>query len=192
LRASGDQNYYGYVSNSPLGLVDPFGLYESDVHRDLTACLAKKAGLSTSAANFLGAVNQGVDDRRTMSPFNSEQSRRDWHFTTPSRRADLRQAALGGSLDALGMYLHALQDSYSHAGFDPDFGHLMAGSDPDKTYLDPDKANAMARDTYDAIRRWMEVKTGLPQPDDWDNLAGMVDRFNRARTSHEKKKLLCQ
>ena len=192
MRASADRNFYNYVSNSPYNLVDPFGLYEEDVHGDLTVCLAKHAGFSDSDARRLGAVNQGVDERWTTSPYRSEQARRDWHFTTPERRADLRQAALEGTVDALGMYLHALQDSYSHAGYNPDYGHLRDLSEPDKTYNDPEKANRMARDTYNAIREWLEAQTGNHVPDHWNKIAGQVDRFNRARTAHEKKKALCQ
>ncbi len=192
LRAGVDRNYYSYVSNTPLNLVDPFGLYEEDVHRDLTVCLAKHAGFSDSAANWLGAVNQGVDERRTTSPYYSEQARQNWHFTTPERRAELRGAALEGSVDAMGMYLHALQDFYAHAEFGPERGHLFQGHGPDKTYNDPEKANKMAKDTYNAIREWMEAKTGVHVPDQWDELRDQVDRFNRARTSHKKKEVLCK
>src|SRR5207237_3921642 len=150
-------------------------------------CLAKRAGFPDSAARALGAANQGVDDRWATSPYRSEQARQEWHFTTPERRADLRQAAFEGIVDELGMYLHALQDSYSHAGYKPDYGHLRDLSEPDNTYNDPEKANRMARDTYNAIREWMEAKTGIRQPDQWSDLAKQVARFNRARPAHEKQ-----
>jgi RHS repeat-associated protein len=192
LRAGADRNFYNYVSNTPLNMIDPFGLYEEDVHRDLTVCLAKHAGFSDSAAQRLGAADQGVDDRRTTSPFSDEGARRDWHFTTPGRRADLRQQAMGGSVDSLGQYLHALQDSYSHAGYEPDWGHIRDWHGPDKTYNDPDKANQMARDTYDAIRQYIQSITGMPVPDEWDDIADRVNNFNRARSANDKKKYLCQ
>ncbi|MFQ5991852.1 MAG: hypothetical protein ACE5NA_05385, partial [Nitrospiraceae bacterium] len=99
---------------------------------------------------------------------------------------------LGGSVDSLAEYLHTLQDSYSHAGFHPDVGHLLEMHGPDKTYNDPEKANRMARDTYNAIRKWMEAKIGVPVPDEWADIRDRVDRFNRARTAQEKKKGLCK
>ena len=98
-------------------------------------------------------------------------------------------ASLEGGVAELGMYLHALQDSYAHEDYGPVRGHAPWHA-PDKTYNDPQKANRMARDTYDSIRKWMEAKTGIPVPDQWEELRDQVDRFNRARTAHEKRKAL--
>jgi RHS repeat-associated protein len=187
-----DLNLYTYVSNSPLNAVDPFGLYEEDVHRDLTFCLAKHAGFPAAGARRIATSNQGTDDNPETSPFASVRAQRDWHFTTEARRADLWQRALDGNLDQLGQYLHALQDSYSHEGFRPGVGHFFAGHRPDKTYNDPEKANRMARDTYNHVRQYLQVTTGQPMPDHWDQIRGQVDRFNRARTAHEKRKILCR
>ncbi len=186
-----DLNPYSYVSNSPLNAVDPFGLYEEDVHRDLTFCLARSAGYSSSAARRIAASDQGVDDSPATSPIaGGVRARRDWHFTTEARRTDLWQRALDGNLDHLGQYLHALQDSYSHEGFGPKYGHWTHR--PDKTYRDPEKANRMARDTYYHLRQYLHVTTGQPVPDHWDQIREHVDRFNRARTAHEKRKSLCR
>ena len=185
-----DLNHYAYVSNSPLNAVDPFGLYEEDVHRDLTYFLARHAGYPQAAARRIAASNQGTDDNPETSPFASVQARRDWHFTTEERRAELGQRALDGNFDHLGQYLHALQDSYSHEGFGPRFGHAIAGHAPDKTYNDPEKANRMARDTYNRVRQYLQAITGQPVPDYWDQIRDQVDRFNRARTAHEKRKIL--
>lgn len=62
----------------------------------------------------------------------------------------------------------------------------------DKTYNDPEKANRMARDTYNRLRQYLQVTTGQSVPDRWDQLREQVDRFNRARTAHQKKKVLCR
>ncbi|HZY30750.1 MAG TPA: RHS repeat-associated core domain-containing protein, partial [Candidatus Methylomirabilis sp.] len=187
-----DLNLYTYVSNAPLNAVDPFGLYEEDVHRDLTFCLAKHAGFSAAGARRIAASNQGTDDNPETSPFAGRDARRDWHFTTEARRTELWQRALDGNLDHLGQYLHALQDSYSHEGYPPWRGHLFRGHRPDKTYNDPEKASRMARDTYNRIRQYLQVTTGQAVPDHWDQIREHVDRFNRARTTHEKKKALCR
>lgn len=61
---------------------------------------------------------------------------------------------------------------------------------PDKTYNDPEKANRMARDTYNRIRQYLQVTTGQAVPDHWDQIREQVDKFNRARTAHEKRKIL--
>jgi RHS repeat-associated protein len=187
-----DLNLYTYVLNSPLNAVDPFGLYEEDVHRDLTFCLARTAGYSSSASRRIAASNQETDDNPETSPFAGREARRDWHFTTEARRTDLWQRALDGNLDQLGQYLHALQDSYSHERYPPWRGHLFQGHRPDKTYNDPERANRMARDTYNHLRQYLQVTTGQSVPDHWDQIREHVDRFNRARTAHEKRKTLCR
>lgn len=187
-----DLNLYTYVSNSPLNAVDPFGLYEEDVHRDLTFCLARRAGYSDTAARRTAAADQGTDDNPATSPYAGREARRDWHFTTEARRTELWKRALDGNLDVLGQYLHALQDSYSHEGTGPLIGHLDFGHAPDRTYNNPEKANRMARDTYNRLRQYLEVTTGQSVPDHWDQLRGQVDQFNRARTAHEKRKILCR
>ncbi|MBI4380399.1 MAG: hypothetical protein HY574_04325, partial [candidate division NC10 bacterium] len=188
-----DLNLYTYVSNSPLNAVDPFGLYEEDVHRDLTYCLAARTGFSQSAARRIAASNQGTDDNPATSPiYGGRQALRDYHFTTEARRADLFSRAVEGrNLDVLGQYLHAFQDSYSHEGLTPG-KHLLRGHAPDKTYNDPEKANQMARDSYNRLRQYLQVTTGQSVPDHWDQLREQVDRFNRARTAHQKKKVLCR
>jgi hypothetical protein len=172
--------------------VDPFGLYEEDVHRDLTFCLARHAGYPDAAARRIAASDQGVDDDPETSPYASVWARSDWHFTNSPRRVELWERALNGNLDMLGQYFHALQDSYSHAGFGPLVGHARAGGAPDKTYNNPEKANHMARDSYNHLRQYLQVTTGQPVPDQWDQVREQVDRFNRARTAHEKRKISCR
>src|SRR5688500_1474644 len=54
--AGGDVNLYGYVFNAPTNFIDPFGLYETDVHYHLTKDLAKRAGLSDIAAEIIATA----------------------------------------------------------------------------------------------------------------------------------------
>jgi len=61
---------------------------------------------------------------------------------------------------------------------------------PNKTYNDPEKANRMGHDTYNRIRQYLQVTTGQAVPDHWDQIREQVDQFNRARTAHEKRKIL--
>jgi hypothetical protein len=183
-------NRYAYAGNDPVNKSDPNGHYERDVHKDLTEALAEAAGAPSDVASAIAAGNQGMDDNPAtspmgMSPFGKAvEVRADYHFTTPERRAEmLNDFKKSGTAADLGAYLHALQDSFSHAGFGPRFGHASQFKAPDKTYNDPKKANNMANATYDAIRN-----SGLAwQPaTPWDTIKGAVNEFNSAKTPDQK------
>jgi RHS repeat-associated protein len=182
-----DHNLYTYVSSSPLSAVDPFGLYNDDVHLNLTYCLARHAGFSVVQAGRVAARNLLIDYDPETAPVTPRnvQARRDWHFTTPERRVELWSIAIEGTLEDLGNYMHALQDSYSHAGFEPPLGHVHTPL-PDITAADPQRANRMARDTYNHLRIWLETQTGQQSPDRFDQIRDQVDRFNRAWTAGAK------
>src|SRR6266481_1434272 len=184
-------NRYAYTLNNPLKYIDPNGLYEEEVHRDLTIVLARAAGFSETTATAIGAADQGVDDSSTTGPFAGEDARRDYHFTTDNRRKDLYYAFdSSGSVNDLGVYLHAEQDSFSHAGYGPKTGHLLAGHAPDKTYNDPDKADKMAQDTYNVL---VSAATNLGVNNgrvSWQKIDKLVGEFNRAKTKDEKDKIL--
>ncbi len=189
--AGSDSNLYLYVGNSPMNAVDPFGLYNDDVHLNLTYCLALHAGFTTVQAGRIAARDILIDydpETAPMPPLNV-QARRDWHFTTPERRLEAWNIALEGSLEDLGNYLHALQDSYSHETYGPIAGH-WPDPRPDLTHTNPERANRMARDTNDHLRTWIETRTGQQQPDRFAQIRDEVDRFNRARTGAAKARYL--
>jgi RHS repeat-associated protein len=192
-------NKYRYALNNPLRYVDPNGLYEEDVHRDLTVALAMAAGISAPVATRIGGGDQGVDDNPAtspmgMSPFgDAVQVREDFHFTSAARKNELYSAfERSGRPEDLGIFFHAQQDSYSHAGFGARFGHLSAGHAPDKTYTDPAKADRMALDTFtllgNAKGRLGEAHRGL----DYKTISPFIQAFNRARTTQEKQRALQQ
>jgi RHS repeat-associated protein len=218
--AGGDQvkpqtfNKYQYAQNNPLRYVDQTGAYEEDVHRDLTTMLAYAVGFTWSEATTIGQADQAVDeDERNPEQFDLDgpgyQARRDFHFTTSERRAELfqlfevsahgsdpnlkqyRWATKDGALGDLGTYMHALQDSFSHAGFGPRLGHLFAGHAPDKTFKDVLKANIMARESYDALAKALAAfhfssANRIP----WANIKSFVNRFNKAKSTKEKRAIL--
>jgi RHS repeat-associated protein len=179
-------NRYRYGLNNPLRYIDPDGLYEEDVHRNLTAVLALAAGFNSETATAIGAATQWVDDDPRTDPtatrnLLNEQMRADYHFTSEARRTTMwAQFERERSVTALGEYMHALQDAYSHQGFGARYGHASAGKTPDKTTTDVAKADRMAKDTYD---RLMSARTSLSattQPVPYNRLEKLVAKFNRA------------
>jgi len=171
-------NKYRYALNNPLRYADRNGLYEQDVHFDLTFALAYAAGYSSTQSLRIAGADQGVDDNPATGPFTGNDARRDFHFTTANRRAEMWDYA--GMEEGLGVYLHAEQDSFSHAGFGPAVGHLLAGHSPDKTYTDPTKADSMASDTYQALQQAgvnIGTATGaIP----YSEILPFIQAFNRA------------
>ncbi|MFN2529832.1 MAG: RHS repeat-associated core domain-containing protein [Pyrinomonadaceae bacterium] len=206
-------NKYAYTLNNPLRYVDPKGLYEEDVHLQLTYALGMAAGFTARDAWNIALGDQGVDDDPNRSPMTvfGVEARRNYHFTTQARRDELWGDFVSASgaytgpnnnnesaLDSLGTFLHAEQDSYSHAGYGPVLGHLSAGHAPDKTYTDPAKADRMAEDTYNRLTTAATVlynnhKISFQyKPLEWKVVKPLVQAFNRARTPEEKQKALTQ
>src|SRR5262249_38436671 len=63
------------------------------------------------------------------------------------------QCDLGG----LGVYLHSLQDTFSHGGFESDtWGHASALHYNDKTASDLTKSAQMAAATWNALQEWLK------------------------------------
>ena len=184
-------------SEQSLRYVDRNGLYEEDVHQGLTNALALAVGISASIAARIAGADQWTDDKPDDEPCESiwrQEPRRPYHFTSLGRRNELYAAfEASGGPEALGIFFHAQQDSFSHEGFGPDVGHLAAGFTPDKTYNDPVKADRMGQDTFE---RLVAAAARLPgggyKPLDWKTISPLVQAFNRARTDKDKQRALQQ
>jgi RHS repeat-associated protein len=176
---AGGINQFAYVGNNPQNRIDPSGLYEIDVHYYLTYFLALKTGCFTDAeAQLIAIATQYTDVDPTTAPdlgvsnfpasdpdYGQQQRNMDFHGLHPGSHQPYlqrlwRQATAGNmssvqgeidNLNGLGLYLHYLQDTFSHEGFtNPSWGHWYSHG-PDKTNSDVEKAMRMAGATWKAL-----------------------------------------
>jgi hypothetical protein len=158
--------------------------YETPVHLGITMALAEMAGFSNAEAFEMAKFDQATDDDPATDPLPSlaVNARRDFHFVTFSRLGELRMAAQkcratpdAAEFKAIGQYLHAFEDTYSHRGWGPLAGHAIALHTPDKPWTEP---NAF-RDMF--VQKWGELllirRTCIRRAVDIDALTA---RFSRA------------
>lgn len=198
-------------------LTNPVPVYGRDVHFSLTEALAMAAGFDSSDAGKIAYYNQEVDDNKKTTPepqasygYLKEgdalgiQRRKDWHFTTAARRAEIKAIFLSScSLEDLGKYMHAFQDQYSHFGLGPGIGQVGSKVDKngeptewstnvddwhaaDYTSSDVEKANKMAEDSFIELRNAASYLAGkgklaLHYPAiNYSEISGLVNNFSKA------------
>ncbi|HVP40701.1 MAG TPA: RHS repeat-associated core domain-containing protein, partial [Candidatus Krumholzibacteriaceae bacterium] len=129
-------NLYSLAGNSPVTTYDPTGRWwTTTVHGAYTYKIAKFAGLSDGLARIIAEADMSVDNNfwtaSTWAGFFSADLRRYWHFPT---KLELENARIicRTTLDPkeFGKYLHVIQDSYSHAGYDSTHVSNLAVDDP--------------------------------------------------------------
>jgi hypothetical protein len=96
-----------------------------------------------------------------------------------------------GAPEDLGAFLHPQQDSFSHANFGPEWGHIDLrsadlGAYYDDTFFNPQSADEMARDTFDRLVEARALLGENGEPVNYGLISPFVERFNRAQTPGAK------
>jgi RHS repeat-associated protein len=175
----GGVNQFRYVGNNPQNATDPSGLYNEDVHYYLTYFIATRFScLNGNEARLIADADQSTDENPDTKPFpglsiTQASQNNDYHafnLWVNSRMGELRAAAVCKDHNYVGMgrYLHFLQDTYSHSGFQSSmygqFGFngvdfpVIGGFVVDNTNWHPEKSDEMARNTFFAIYEFARKK----------------------------------
>lgn len=198
-------NLYAYTAGDPVNGSDPTGLYEEDVHRHLTVFLALKAGFNFTAALRIGAETEALDLDARDAMYGGGANNANmisYHFVSPRRLLDMRHQALTGSVlndqsfRAIGEFLHAWEDSYSHQESPDrrdfqqqyhdkhpvtrqDIGHGRHKHRPDWTWDRSKLTLQMAEATYNQLvalcAPYRDQCKGTPQP--FSTFRSQVERF---------------
>jgi len=139
---AGGMNLYSYSYQNPINYIDPYGLWDEDVHSGTdnksygTYKWARDAGFSPSQSKALVLANAATDKYANWAPVAGVPGR---HFDTAignvdsrklfaehdlQRAIDLyRQGNECESLKTLGRGLHSVQDEPAHMGWMPILAH---------------------------------------------------------------------
>jgi RHS repeat-associated protein len=189
---------YLYCHADPVNNVDPSGMYEIDTHLYLTWYLARAAGFPNAAD--IGIATQSADapgsTKDAMYGGANRANMDNFHFVSKERLAELRGLMYANptDLEKIGDYFHALEDTYAHCDgvgdrnwkyyHDADsisdwtdIGHGLHGHDPDFTWKDVKKANAMAKMVFDEFVAFAKHQ-GIRGASSWFSIQGKVNEFN--------------
>ena len=153
------------------------------------------AGLSHNQSKTIAFYDQFTDENPETLPANSDSiegviqtvknvsngTTEYYHFTTREEALSrIGEAMSNKSLEDFGTALHTFQDTYSHEGLTW-YTHIIKGKDPDKTWLAPDKAEAMAKSTFYILRGMNVFMNGLGDKKSEDYIAETDKLWNKSR-----------
>ena len=162
LGEAGGMNLYRAMGNAPNNWRDPFGLYEEDVHYYKTIEWALKSGIDSRIAVRIAAADQKVDDNIFSNPkywpINLVLGGKFYFQTREYAYVGLGQALDTGNIEQFGMFLHILQDSYSHEGYyltlmGHFFDTVVFGKNPDRYMCSSKRDTEMREDTM----KWLKL-----------------------------------
>jgi hypothetical protein len=163
---------------------ESFG-YNLKVHLTLTAFLLRAAGMEPSMADQISQADQGMDDPSTDA-WRSLEMRELYHFPTTARLLALRTEAMSRcDAASAGQYMHALEDSFAHQGFDAVLGHFWTPI-PDWADWNVPRAMDMAERKYTEATAMVgscPAFKGSSVATPWAAINGSVRNFLRDRTS---------
>jgi RHS repeat-associated protein len=148
----GGMNLYKYALNSPVNSTDRRGLYDEEGHGKSTEA-AREIGVLNFIANAITQAN--VDTDRLFNPCDCSATTNKYHFNT--RDGAWKMIRDAPNIVVLGRALHALQDTYAHAGMTCGVNsgrrHLMGN--PDK-FVGNSRDLQMMKATEEALRAYFE------------------------------------
>ncbi|MDQ6785903.1 MAG: hypothetical protein M3033_03675, partial [Acidobacteriota bacterium] len=158
----------------------------------VTTALALAAGFDINTANSIGLYNQYVDDNpktsATSNLFNFK-ARRDYHFTSEKQRAKLWQAFVAAPNAAnLGIFMHANQDSFFHAGYNYVIGHMFKGVRPDQSWRPENavKSKNAARAIFEKMLEATPLLGAIVKPLDYADIEPQTLDFLNAADDSER------
>lgn len=178
--------------------------YQRQYHYYLTYLLADFCGLTDAdviawadhTTDVYPGCSPGAGPQEWLNP-SKITDRRIFHFPVVKRSrevvrdsANARQlldAAFGESTpDSVffGLALHPYQDSWSHEGYGPVFGHATHGTRPDLPYLDLPRAIEMAEATWKTLDRWSVRTSGSACKISWSKIAPLIESLSAKRLTN--------
>lgn len=165
LGIAGGFNQYAMMGDNAVNFKDPWGLYGTDVHFELTKKWAQSACIDPSTANAIAAADEGTDYGPT-DPIRGGAKARTVHFmqyggndARPMLNRLAKQWADSGDVERFGRVLHMLQDTYAHEGYEPVRGHAwdsLRGRSPDVWDPNSVRDKAAMNDTKDLLNYWRD------------------------------------
>lgn len=176
LRAS-DPNFYPYGGNNPITWIDPFGLWKTSYHDDLTTNALGRCGFGPADVGIATRQNWDLDFREFLNnaahymPGYDEPAER---FIQENYTRAVQAETHGDrklAMKHLGRVLHTIQDKWSHAKNTPPGGwqqhydlRRKYRTDPDNPDAHPSEFARAQQESRELVERFLrDVQRGRAQ-----------------------------